>query len=290
MGRVIVSGLANGGIYGLIALGLVLVYRGSRVLNFGLGEIGTFTLFVAWAFNEQQSWPWWAGASMALVAAVAIGLIFEGLVVRRMAGATRLAVAVSTVGLFLLLFSIELKVWGLSPRVLRAPIQGLGPEVFGFNISYTYMLAFAAVLGLGIALTVFLTRTDFGLGVLAASQDPVAVRLVGVRVATVSAFTWGASAFVSGLGAILIEPAIGAFSPGFMSLLFVRGLAAALLGGLSSLSGAFIGGVGIGLIESIIGRVFIGNQFPGIQSIAVFFVIILVLLFRPQGILGKSPA
>jgi branched-chain amino acid transport system permease protein len=290
VGRTIISGLANGGIYGLLAVGIVLVYKGSRVLNFAQGEMGTFGLFIAFWLVEENDLPWLVGALGAIAVVAAIGFMFERLVVRNMAEASRLSVAVASIGLLLLLFALELKIFGPSPRFLRPPVSGLGPRIFDFYVSPTQMLALATAIGLGVALALFLRRTDFGLGILAASQDPAATRLVGVRVARVSAFTWTLAGAISAVAALLIEPTIGIFAAGFMTGLFVRGLAAALLGGLTSLPGAFIGGVVVGLVEAVVGREFVQSTFPGMQSVSVMIVIVLVLLVRPRGLLGTAAA
>lgn len=282
-----VAGLATGGIYGLLAVGIVLVYRGSRVLNFAQGELGTFSLFIAWEISTERGQPWIVGASVAVVAVGLIGLGFERFVVSRMVEATRLSVAVATVGLLLLLIALELKWWGTSPKILEPPIAGLGPKIAGFYVSPAYVLALIATVLIGGGLAVFLRRTDFGLGVLAAAQDPAAVRLVGVPLAKVSAFTWTMAAAVAAVAALLVEPTIGAFAPGFMTRLFVRGLAASLLGGLDSLQGAFVGGIVIGLVEAIVGDVFVSSTIPGVQTLSVFAVIVLVLLVRPAGLFGK---
>jgi branched-chain amino acid transport system permease protein len=111
---------------------------------------------------------------------------------------------------------------------------------------------------------------------------------VGVRVGRVSAFTWALAGAVSAVAALLIEPTIGVFAAGFMTGLFVRGLAAALLGGLTSLPGAFIGGVAVGVIEALIGQRYVQSTFPGIQSVAVMLVIVAVLLIRPRGLFGRA--
>lgn len=288
--RAIVSGIANGGIYGLLAVGIVLVYRGSRVLNFAQAELGTFGLFVTLALVDGLHFPWAIAALGGLIASGIIGLLFERFVVRRMGDASRLSVAVATIGLFLLLFSVELKIWGVSPRVLDPPIGGLGVKVFGFYLSPTYMLALVTMVVAGIALTAFLTRTDFGLGVLAASQDANAVRLVGVRLSRVSAFTWALGAMVGCVAALLIEPSIGGFTPGFMTVLFVDSLAAALLGGLNNLTGAFVGGIVIGVTEAFVAFMLGDTTFPGIKLVAVFVIIIGVLMFRPQGLLVRAKA
>ncbi|MCA1838705.1 MAG: branched-chain amino acid ABC transporter permease [Actinomycetota bacterium] len=288
MGRTIVSGIANGGIYGLLAVGLVLIYRGSRVLNFAQGELGTFGLFVASFAVKELHLPWIAAAAVALVVVGAIGYTFDALVVRRMADASRLSVAVATIGLLFLLLSVELKVFGVSPRILPVPVRGLGPRLFGFYVSPTYLLSLLVALALGFALTAFLRRTDFGLGVLAAAQDPTAVRLVGVPLRRVGSFTWVSASMIAVIAALLIEPNIGSFVPGFMTLLFIYGLAAALIGGLRSLPGAFIGGIAVGLTQAIVGEIFSGSSFPHPELLALFMIVIAVLVFRPQGLLGGS--
>lgn len=290
MGEAIVIGLANGGIYGLVALGIVLVYKGSRVINFAQGEMGNLGLYLAWLVVERGHKPWLLGALVAIAAMAVLGMIFERLVVRPMMEGPRLAVTVATIGLLLFIVGLELKVWGTSPEILRAPIEGLGPKVMGFFVSPTRMLALAAVAAVGLGLAAFFRRTDFGLGVIAASQDPVATRLMGVPLARVSAFTWIIAGALGALAALLIEPSIGVFAPGLMTTLFVRGLAAALLGGLMSLPGAFVGGLAIGVIESVVGQAFVQSSFPGIQTVALMLVIIGVLFVRPQGILGRASA
>ncbi len=290
MGQTLISGLANGGIYALLAVGIVLVFKGSRVLNFAQGELGTFGLYLTWWMVEGLGQPWLVGAAFAMVMVGGIGLLFEQFVVRRMGDASRISVAVATIGLLLLLIALELQIWGPSPQTLEPPIGGLGPRVLEYYVSPTQMLALAAALGVGIALAVFLRRTDFGLGVLAASDDQTATRLVGVPLARVSAFTWVVAAVVSVVAALLIEPQIGVFAPAFMTALFVKGLAAALIGGITSLPGAFVGGLIVGELEAVVGRVFVESTFPGLATVSVIIAILLFLLVRPQGLLGRQPA
>lgn len=288
MGQTLVAGIVAGGIYGLIAVGIVLVYKGSRVLNFAQGEIGTFALFVAWWFIDRNDFPWFAGAALGVGAAVVLSLVFERLIVRRMVDASRLSVAVATVGLFLFLIALEAFVFSEALVVLGPPIEGLGPRIFDFYVGPTSILSLVAVVAIALGLAAFMRRTDFGLGVLAASQDPTMVRLVGVRLSRVSAFTWGLAGGVGAIAAILIEPTVGVFAPGFMTQFFIRGLAAALLGGLTSLPGAFVGGLGVGLVEAFVGRAFIQSGVPGVRTMTVFALLVAVLLVRPAGLLGRA--
>ena len=286
LGQVLVLGLIAGGIYGLFAVGVVLVYRGSGSLNFAQGEIGTFSLYIAWWLVTARGLPWIVGAAGALAVAAALGAGFEMLIVRPMVDANRLSIAVATIGLFSFLLAGELRVYSASPRIVRAPIKGIGPEVFGVHVSPTQLLALLATIAVGVGLAVVLKKTDFGLGVLAAAQDPTATRLVGVPLSKVSAFVWGVGAAVSALGALLIEPTLGVFAPGFASLLFLKGLAAAVIGGLTSLPGAFVGGLTVGVLEAAAVRWIRPEGLPGIADLTIFVIVLGVLLVRPNGLLS----
>ena len=286
MGSTIVLGLIAGGIYGLLAVGIVLVYRGSGALNFAQGEIGTFALYVAYFLVTEREMPWLVGAAAALVVAAGIGAGFERFVVRRMVDANRVAIAVATVGLLSFLLAVEFKFFSGSPRELRAPIEGTSVEVMGVFVSPTQILALVVTLAVGVGLAGLLRRTDFGLGVLAAAQDSAAVRLVGVPLNRVSAFVWGAGAAISALAALLIVPTVGVFAPGYATGLFLGGLTAAVIGGLTSLPGAFVGGIAVGLLEAFATDLLADTGLPGARTLAVFIVLMAVLITRPQGLLA----
>jgi branched-chain amino acid transport system permease protein len=286
MGQTLIAGLVAGGIYGILALGIVIVYRGSKVLNFAQVELGTFGIYVAWWLVDEHGAPWIVGAGAGLVATVAISIVFERFVVRQMVDSPRVTVAVATIGLLLLLIAVELKLWGPSPRSLRGPVSGSATSLLGYTVSWTELLAFALAAAVGLGLNAFLRRTDFGLGVLAAAQDPVATRMQGVSFARVSAFTWGVAGALGALAVILIEPTIGAFFPGHFSVganaLFIPALAAALIGRLDNLTHAFLGGLAVGIVQQGVQRIFVDSTTPGIASVAVFAVIIAALLVRNQ--------
>ncbi|MDQ1711560.1 MAG: branched-chain amino acid transport system permease protein [Frankiaceae bacterium] len=287
---VLTLGIVSGAMYGLIAVGIVLIYRGTKVINFAQGEIGTFSLYLAWFLTTEHGLPWWVGAVAAVGGATLIGMAFEFLVVRRMVAASRVSVAVATIGLASVLAAVELKVWGITLRSLRGPVAGDGVKVGVVYVTPTQMISLAVLAGTGVALAWLLRSTDFGLGVLAAADDPTAVRLVGVRLSRVTSFTWGAGAALAAVAALLLEPTIRTFSPDYAGRLFVAGLVAALVGGLSSLPGAFAGGIVVGVIEAYVNQKTLTSTVSGLSTLAMFALILLVLLVRPRGLLGKAPA
>jgi len=305
LGRYFVIGVTSGLIYALLAVGIVLVYRGSRVLNFAQGEIGTLALYVSWAITVQQPLPWvstlpptekWlVGAVAAVIVAGLVGYVFERLVVRPMADSSRLSVAVATIGLLTFLVIFESILWTPNGRILPPPVAGLGVRVLNYYVSPTQMIAVVVVVLVAAALTALFRFTDFGLGVQAAAEDQATARLMGVRAGRVSAFTWTAAAVIAAIAALLIEPTIGVFAPGYISRLFVFALAASLVGGLTSLPGAFVGGIVVGVLDSLLVYVlrstsvgdFVGTRsIPGVDTLVIFAIILGVLLLRPNGILA----
>jgi branched-chain amino acid transport system permease protein len=281
-------GVVYGAIYGLIAVGIVLVYRGTKVVNFAQGEIGTFSLYLAWEVTVRHHGPWLAGAVAAVGGAALIGMAFEFVVVRRMHQASRLSVAVATVGLASFLAAVELKLWGVTPRSLPGPVRGIGWKVGAVHVTPTQVISLVVLALTGAGLAVLLRSTDFGLGVLAAADDPTAVRLVGVRLSRVSSFTWGAGAALAAVAALLLEPTITVFAPDYAANLFVAGLVAALVGGLTSLPGAFAGGIMVGVIETFVRDKTLTSSVHGLSTVALFALILVVMLLRPRGLLGRT--
>ncbi|GAC1327167.1 MAG: branched-chain amino acid ABC transporter permease [Candidatus Dormibacteria bacterium] len=288
--QTIVLGLIAGTIYGLLAVGIVLIYKGSGVLNFAQGEIGTASLYVTSVVSTRLHAPYLAAAAAAVATALLIGLLFERFVVRPMGDSSRIAVTIATVGLLTLLVSLEFLLFGPAPQPVPKPLPGIGRSLAGVFVQPSQQLSVLVIVAVGATLTVFLRFTDFGLAVLAAAQDATAVRLMGIPLSRVSAFTWAVGSGVAAVAALLISPTIGiGVAPGFLGGFFVSALAAALVGGLNSLPGAFVGGLVIGIVEAEAFNLGSNVQgLPGFREMGVFAVILLVLLFRPRGLLGRA--
>jgi branched-chain amino acid transport system permease protein len=284
----IVLGLIAGSIYALIALGVTLVYKGTKVLNFAQAEVGTLSLYATWWITVRQHQPWIVGALASIVAAAAIGLLFERAVIRRMLTASRVTVAVATIGLFSLMIAIEAAFFAGTIYIVPSPISRGGVTLAGVYVNANQWLALGVVVVVALGLAAFLRYTDFGLAVLASADDPVAAQLMGTPRGRISAFTWGMSGALSALAVLLIEPTVGVLAPGAFNGLFLGGLTAALVGGLTSLPGAFVGGLVVGIAEAEVKAHLNFSAVPSFNVTAMLIIVLAVLLLRPQGILGSK--
>jgi branched-chain amino acid transport system permease protein len=284
----IILGLIAGSIYALIALGITLVYKASRVLNFAQAEVGTLSLYATWWVTVKHHQPWIVGAVASIAAATVIGLVFERAVIRRMLTASRVTVAVATIGLFSLMIAIELAFFAGTIYIVPAPLTHGGVSIAGVYVNATQWLALGVVVVVAAALAAFLRFTDFGLAVLASADDPVGAQLMGAPRGRISAFTWATAGALSAVAVLLIEPTVGVLAPGAFNGLFIGGLTAALVGGLSSLPGAFVGGLVVGIAEAEVKAHLVLKVIPSFQVTAMLIIVLAVLLLRPQGLLGSK--
>jgi branched-chain amino acid transport system permease protein len=283
----LVLGLIAGSIYALIAAGITLVYKASRVLNFAQAEVGTLSLYATYWVSVKHHQPWIVGALASIALAVAIGLLFERVIIRPMQSAPRVTVAVATIGLFSLMVAIELAFFAGSIYILPPPIAHGGVTLAGVYVSSSQWLALGVVAVVAMGLAIFLRVTDFGLAVQASADDPVAAQLMGTPRGRISAFTWGMSGALSAVAVLLIEPTVGVLAPGAFAGLFIGGLTAALVGGLTSLPGAFVGGMLVGVAEAEVKAHLLIDSIPSFQTTAMLVIVLGVLLLRPQGLLGR---
>ncbi|HEV8572861.1 MAG TPA: branched-chain amino acid ABC transporter permease [Actinomycetota bacterium] len=289
MRQFLVIGLFTGAIYGLLAVGLVLVYKGARVFNFAQGEFGTVAAYVVWVFHTNGNAPYGLAVFAGLLVAVALGLIMERLVVRPLFDASRITLLVATVGVALLLIGAMFVVGKPEARVLAPAVGGRSLDIMGAAILPQQVLALVILGVLAAGLWLFFSRTNLGLAVLATSQDPLATRMVGISLPGMSRFIWGFAALLGGIAGIVAAP-ISFVTPGFMTTTWlVPAFAAAILGGMTSLPGAFIGGELVGVAQNL-GIYFLGQRLalPGPSELTVFALLLVVLLVRPQGLLGKE--
>ena len=288
MRQSLVIGVVAGCGYGLIALGLVLVYKSSGIFNFAQGEFGTVAVFGLWGAHSAGV-PYGAAVLLGLLAALASGLATERFVVRPLFAAPRVTLLVATAGVSL--FAIAAELWiGHSQLRFVAPALGRLDRVslFGFAVSDQRLLVIVTLVALAGVGAAFFARTDLGLAVLGLSQNPLATELMGISAERLSRFTWGAAAVLGGLGGILSAPLAGGFGPGFVTLSsLIPAFTAAVLGGMNSLPGALVGGIIVGVAESLaVSSPWFSEHVPGAPSVVVFALLVAVLTLRPRGLLG----
>ncbi len=302
----VVDGVISGAVYGLVAIGLVLVYKGARVFNFAQGEFGTIAAYVAYVAIDRYDQSYLVALPAALLATLLLGLVMERTIVRPLMNQPRVTLLVATIAVTLLLIGLEILIFRIEPLFLE-PIVSLagagegvrGIKLFDFIIDPMRIAMLGVLAFLGAVLAYFFSRTNLGLAVLATSQNAFATRVVGIPVARVSRFIWGAAALLGAIAGILyIPPIAGQLVPAVMtSNVLIPAFTAAVIGGMTSLPGAFLGGVVVGLVQKLsswaattyyLGDVPIQQTVPGAEQVAVFAALLLILLIRPQGLLGRE--
>ncbi len=305
----VILGLTNGAIFGLVALGLVLVYKGTRVFNFAQGEFGTWAAYFTFIGVRTTGFPalglpYFAAVPLALVATLGIGLIFERVIARPLINAPRVTVLVATIATALLLIGLQIVFFQIEPKNLRGVFTTdqagiLSTKTF-FNlpINPQRQVAILVLVAFGVLLAYFFSRTDLGLAVLATSQDAFATRVVGIGVERMSRFIWGGAVLLGGIAAIIYVPLAGLLIPGVMtSNILIPAFTGAVVGGMNSLPGAFLGGITIGVVQTVsqwaVGHYHIGEKaitevVPASEQISILLVLLIILLARPAGLLGQE--
>jgi branched-chain amino acid transport system permease protein len=281
---IIVNGFFVGLVYGLFGVGLVVVYRGARAINFAYGETGMIAAFVFAELWVDHGVTMLVALPLALTLSIILGGATEWLVVRPLQGKSRLSVMVGTFGVAALLLVYAGRRWGLNPRSFPPLVNGVGWRLAGLTIAPTQILILIAAVGVLAALGALYRYTSFGLRLRATAIDPYAAELVGVHTDRTSFATWALAGGLAGGSAILIAPLV-AVHPYFMTLLFVRGVAAALVGGLTSIGGAFGAGIALGVAEAVIAYT---SPVTGISEVAISLLIIGFLLVRPSGLVRSA--
>lgn len=289
-------GLGVGLVYGILALGIVLVYKGTKIVNFAHPFMGLVTAFFAWWLThraaflpfEQGSRPRFAVAALLALAIIGLnGFGLERAIFHRLRNTSRLTQLVATIavgsgmlGLMVLLFQRG----EAANETRRLPtLLTWSFELGNVTVTPAYVQIFVTVPVVAAGLYWFFQKTKFGIGVRASAENPDAARLLGISADRVSQFSWVVGSLLAGLAALLIVPIssldVSSLSTGFL----VRALAATLVGGIVSLPGAIVGGLVVGVVETMVKWQI---ETPGLPEIGIFGVVLATLLLRPGGIFG----
>ncbi|WP_435743322.1 branched-chain amino acid ABC transporter permease [Nocardioides sp. SYSU DS0663] len=287
LGIALVTGVLQGSVYALVALGIVLVYRASGVFNFAQAEFGTTGLFAAYAALTMWDWGYPAAIAFGLAVAVAMGLLTERLVVHPLRNASRVTVLVGTAGIALAAIGVQF--WQFNETlIMTMPRISEGfflVPPFGAPVTVQQLITLGVLVVASIGLALFF-RSPSGLAIQAAQQEATAAELVGINVRRVSMLIWALAALLGGLAGILSGPNT-TFTAGFLSFgagrALLPGFMAAVLAGMRSMPGAVAGGLTVGVIEQL-GTLSALVEVPGARAMLLFLVLLVVLLIKPGGI------
>ena len=281
----IISGLATGGIYGSVALALVMIYQATDVVNFAQGEMAMFSTYLAWTLINAGL-PYWGAFVATLGISFVGGVIIERVVIRPVERAPILTIVMVCIGLVFIFNSMAGWIYSYIQKPFPSPFPErpirIGNIVFGAHdvgaLGVTLLvLAF---------LYVFFRYTTLGLAMRAAAQNPTSSRLCGIRVGWMLAVGWGLAALVGAVAGMMIAPIVF-LDPNMMAGILIYAFASATLGGFTSPVGAVVGGLIVGVLENLVGTyvAFIGTELKLTVALALILV---VLVVKPSGLFGRA--
>ncbi|MDH3224070.1 MAG: branched-chain amino acid ABC transporter permease [Gemmatimonadota bacterium] len=277
-----VSGLSTGMIYALAAVGFVVIYKASDVINFAQGDLLLFGTYLIFFAVVQIGLPWPAGLALTVVVAVLLGVLIERLVLRPLVGEPVISMIMVTIGLSSILRAVVNAVWGPRPRTMPSFLPSgevvLGPAV----VSADRLVAIPLALALLVLLGAFFRYTRDGIAMRAIADDQMAALSMGISIPRVFAVAWGLAAASAAIGGIMLGNIVGV-SPN-VAAVGLRVFPVVILGGLDSISGAVIGGAIIGLLEVYAGG-YLGH---GLNLVVPYFALVLMLMIRPYGLFGRE--
>jgi branched-chain amino acid transport system permease protein len=280
--QLVLSGIAQGSIYALVALGMTALFRATGVVNFGHGEFFMMGAFAAYVFINIVGLPFAAAAPLAVVTMFVVGVMAERGLIRPMGNAPHVSIAMMTVAISFLFRGIARVFWGREVYPMP-PVFTFPPFEFGDLIVTTQDLVISTVMLLLVVLFfVFFNLTKLGRIAQAASENPRGAALIGINVPAFQGSMWGVASALGAVAGILVAP-ITLLYPDMGGQILIRAFAAMTLGGFGHLGGAVIGGLLIGVMEQLAG----GYISTALIDIFAFLVILLVLLLRPAGLLGR---
>ncbi|HNT37892.1 MAG TPA: branched-chain amino acid ABC transporter permease [Rubrivivax sp.] len=281
--QVLFSGLAAGSVYALLALAMVIIYRTTEVLNFAQGEMAMVSTYLALSFIAASQLPFVVVVLVTLVLAALLGAAAQFILLRRAKEPSVLGLIIITLGLEMILFGLASWKWGGEPRDLPVPVSPYDTWVLGGVIMSQLEVASIVIAAVTILiLFLFLSRSRAGLAMRATQQNRDVARLMGIRVRRVEMGAWALAAAIGAIAGLLTGPAT-TVEPYMMWDPLMKGFAAAVLGGITSLAGAALGGAIIGIVENLFGY-YVSTSF---KSIVPFAVILLMLAIKPSGLLAR---
>lgn len=281
-----ISGLSLGSIYAIIALGYTMVYGIAKMLNFAHGDVIMVGGYLLFTVSTSMGLPVWIGITTAVIGCTALGVLIERLAYRPLRGATSLAVLITAIGVSYLLQNLALLIFDAAPKAFTSVVTMPAISLAGGSLTITgeSIVTIAICIVIMIVLTLFVNKTKPGRAMHAVSEDRGAAQLMGVNVNGTIALTFAIGSALAAVAGALLCSAYPTLTPYTGAMPGIKAFVAAVFGGIGSIPGAMIGGLLLGLIESL-SKAYISSE---MADAIVFLVLIIVLVVKPTGIFGKK--
>ena len=282
--QLIASGVAQGCIYGLIALGFVLIYKATETVNFAQGDLMMVGGFLGLTGTLALGLPFWAAFVAALAVMFFFGMALERAVLRPLLGQPAFTVVMATIGVGFLARGLVTMIpeWGTDTHVLPVPYKDEIVQVGGLVLSMEHLVVIAVTALLILGLYLLFKHTRIGIAMQATSQNQLAAFYMGIPVRRINMLIWGISAAVSACAGLLLAPIT--FVHANMGFIGLKAFPAAVVGGFGSIPGALVGGLIIGVVETLA-----GFYLPeGFKDIAAYIVVLVMLAVKPNGLFGEN--
>lgn len=276
--QLLISGISQGCVYGLIALGFVLIYKATEMVNFAQGDIMMLGAYVAITFIHIWEWPFLWAFPATIVTMAVVGVVLERLLLRPMIGEPHFAVLMLTIGLGFVLRAVAGAIWGNEPRALSTPYTGEVLQLGQAVIGYENIAIIVGTASLCLLMWLFFRFTRVGIAMQAASQNQLAAFYVGIPVKRMFSLVWALSAGIAAVAGVLTAP-VSLVDP-LIGFVGIKAFAAAIVGGFGSMPGAIIGGLLVGIVEQFAGLYLP----PGFADTSAYVLLLVMLLVRPQGL------
>ena len=282
-GYLLASGITTGALYALVALGITVVYKATRAVNFAHGDLFMICGFIAYTFHVMWGMPYVLSLVLAVAAGFVIGALAERIAFRPLMEQSLVSVLLATIGLSFVLKGVARGIWGGKGDFIPfPPLASPTPmTIGGILVMPQQLIVLAGAIAVMLLFAAFFKFTRLGKMMQATADNQKAAKLVGIPTGRVHMYTFAVGTSVAGAAAVLMAP-ITLLYPDIGFVLFIKSFAAAVLGGLTSIPGAVVGGFLIGLIEAFSG----GYISTNLQDVSSYIVIMLVLIFLPQGLFG----
>lgn len=286
LAQLIVSGIAVGGVYALIALGFVLIYKATSIINFATGEFMMIGAYFFYSFMVMVDLPPIPAFILVMLCSAVLGFLIERTILRHMLGQPIISIIMVTIGLSSILMGLAEIIWSTDfksfpPLFPRAPII-VGDIIIRSNLFWGFVIAMAAVA----CFSIVFKYTKVGVAMRATADDQMAAFSMGINVRSMFTLAWALGAVAASLGGVIIGN-MGGIQP-TLGHIGLKIFPVVILGGLDSIAGAVVGGFIVGLVENIAGGYLDPYVGGGVKDMAPFVVLVIILLIKPYGLFGKE--